>query len=96
MKGFTYLQDVATLQLDTEACAGCGACEEVCPHQVFALRGGKAEIIDLDRCMECGACQTNCQAGAIRVDVGVGCAAGLISEWLDEVIPRRPGSKRCC
>ena len=66
MKGFSYLPDVATLELDREACVGCGMCEEVCPHQVFALRGDKAEIVDADRCMECGACRTNCPAGAIR------------------------------
>ena len=46
MKGFSYLPDVATLELDREACVGCGMCEEVCPHQVFVLRGDKAEIVD--------------------------------------------------
>ena len=96
MKGFSYLPDVATLELDQEACVGCGMCAEVCPHQVFALRGDKAEIVDADRCMECGACRTNCAAGAIRVDVGVGCAAGLISEWLSEILPGRRGNSGCC
>ena len=96
MKGFSYLPDVVTLELDRDACTGCGTCAEVCPHQVFALSGDKAEIVDIDRCMECGACRMNCAAGAISVDVGVGCAAGLISEWLDEVIPRRRGARGCC
>ena len=36
MKGFSYLPGVSTLELDREACVGCGMCEEVCPHQVFA------------------------------------------------------------
>jgi NAD-dependent dihydropyrimidine dehydrogenase PreA subunit len=96
MKGFSYLANVATLELDREACVGCGSCEEVCPHQVFTLRGDKAEIADADRCMECGACRTNCPAGAIRVDAGVGCAGGLISEWLNEVLPGRRGAGGCC
>ena len=97
MKGFSYLSNVATLELDREACNGCGMCETVCPHQVFTLRDDKAAIEDADRCMECGACRTNCPAGAIRVDAGVGCAAGLISEWLDEILPgRRRGSGGCC
>ena len=96
MKGFSYLPDVATLELDHEACIGCGMCAEVCPHQVFALRGEKAEIADRDHCMECGACQTNCPAGAIRVDAGVGCAAGMIAEWLNDVLPRRARRVKCC
>lgn len=95
MKGLLYLPNVATLRLDPEACSGCGMCAEVCPHQVFALRGGRAQIVDRDRCMECGACRVNCPSGAIDVDSGVGCAAGLISEWLGEVLPRRRGGG-CC
>lgn len=82
MKGFHYLKDVSTLELAEEACIGCGRCVEVCPHQVFALHGRQARIQDLDSCMECGACATNCPAGALRVDAGVGCAAGLLTEWL--------------
>lgn len=97
MKGYSYLPDVATVHLDREACIGCGMCTEVCPHQVFALDGDKAEIVDRNRCMECGACRTNCPVEAIRVDAGVGCAAGMISEWLNEVLPgRRRGSTGCC
>ena len=95
MKGFAYLPNVATLSLDAEACVGCGMCAEVCPHGVFTLREGRAEIADLDRCMECGACRTNCAAGAIRVEAGVGCASGLLHEWLGEVLPRRRGAGGC-
>ena len=96
MKGYSYLPDVATVELDREACIGCGMCAEVCPHQVFALSGDKAEIVDRNRCMECGACQKNCPVEAIRVDVGVGCAAGMINEWLGEVLPGRRKSTGCC
>jgi len=84
MKGFSYLQNVATLKLNAEACIGCGRCREVCPHQVFSLAENKAQIIDFNACMECGACAKNCPVAAIRVDAGVGCAAGLITEWLRE------------
>ncbi len=84
MKGFRYLQNVATLELSPEACIGCGRCLEVCPHQVFSLGDHKAQIIAFDACMECGACAKNCPAAAIRVDAGVGCASGLIQEWLRE------------
>ena len=84
MNGYRYLRNVATLELDQAACTGCGRCIEVCPHQVLALTEKRAAISDLDSCMECGACAKNCPATAIRVDAGVGCASGLINEWLRE------------
>ncbi|MBI5656588.1 MAG: 4Fe-4S binding protein [Geobacter sp.] len=95
MKGFRYLKDVATLELSPEACIGCGRCVEVCPHQVFVLEGKLSHIVDLDACMECGACAKNCPTAAIRVDAGVGCATGLINEWLRERKIRQVG-KGCC
>jgi NAD-dependent dihydropyrimidine dehydrogenase PreA subunit len=84
MKGFRYLTKVSTLELAEQACSGCGRCVEVCPHQVLAVTGRVARIQDLDACMECGACAKNCPTGALRVDAGVGCASGLVTEWLRE------------
>ena len=95
MKGFRYLRNVATLELDQATCTGCGMCVEVCPHQVFALAEKQATISDLDACMECGACAKNCPVAVIRVDAGVGCASGLINEWLRERRLRCPGEE-CC
>ena len=84
MKGFRYLEGVATLELDRTLCIGCGRCREVCPHQVFEMEAKLARLSDRDACMECGACALNCPVGAIRVDAGVGCATGLINEWARE------------
>ena len=95
MKGFRYLKDVVTLKLDKDACIGCGRCLEVCPHQVFALAGRKATFRDRDACMECGACALNCPVKAITVDAGVGCASGMINEWLRDRGLRSPGGN-CC
>ncbi len=95
MKGFSYLKNVSTLALDRQACIDCGRCIEVCPHQVFALAEKQARIVDMDACMECGACVRNCPTAAIRVDAGVGCASGLINEWLRERKIRGTGST-CC
>ena len=95
MKGFSYLRNVATLNLDTESCIGCGRCLEVCPHQVFSLVEDRARLIDFNACMECGACAKNCPAAAIRVNAGVGCAKGLIHEWLREQHFYR-ASRECC
>ena len=95
MKGFRYLKDVVTLKLDQAACIGCGRCLEVCPHQVFSLAEKKASLMDRDACMECGACALNCPVKAITVDAGVGCASGMINEWLRERKLRAPGGN-CC
>ncbi len=95
MKGFRYLKDVTTLNLDQDICIGCGLCLEVCPHQVFSLAEKKAFFRDRDACMECGACALNCPVKAISVDAGVGCATGLINEWLQERKLRAPGGN-CC
>ncbi len=89
MDGFRYMDGVATLRLDDAACIGCGMCEEVCPHAVFAVGDGKARILDRDSCMECGACAMNCPAKAISVNPGVGCAAAIMTGWLS-------GSKPSC
>jgi NAD-dependent dihydropyrimidine dehydrogenase PreA subunit len=95
MKRYRYLKNVATLRLEPAACIGCGRCVEVCPHQVFALSEKRACIVDFDACMECGACARNCPADAIRVEAGVGCASGLMHEWLRER-KIRGGSGGCC
>jgi NAD-dependent dihydropyrimidine dehydrogenase PreA subunit len=76
-----YLSNVATLILDTNKCIGCGMCENVCPHGVFAVANRKAQAVDKDSCMECGACAKNCPANAITVEAGVGCAAAIIYSW---------------
>jgi len=95
MRGFHYLKNVATLQLDHETCIGCGRCLEVCPHRVFVLEGKKALVDKKDDCMECGACALNCPVKAISVDSGVGCASGMINEWLRERGIVRVGDGSC-
>jgi len=84
MMGFRYLEKVVTLEYSQPICIGCGRCEEVCPHQVFVVTSKKASLIDRDACMECGACALNCPVKAITVESGVGCASGMINEWLRE------------
>ena len=84
-----YLKNVVTLELDPGKCIGCGMCLEVCPHQVFRLESGKAQMDNRDSCMECGACARNCPAEAVSVRTGVGCAAAIIFGKLR-------GTSPCC
>lgn len=94
-----YLSNVATLQLDTALCTGCGLCAVVCPHAVFEISQRKARIVDADACMECGACALNCRVGALTVRSGVGCAAGIINGILNNTEPTcdcAGSSKGCC
>ena len=95
MKGFVYLQNVATLKLNRDACIGCGSCVEVCPHRVFVMDGKKALLKHLDACMECGACALNCPTSAIAVESGVGCASGMLNEWLSG-LKLRGRNRSCC
>lgn len=96
MRGFRYLENVTTLKLDQAGCIGCGRCLEVCPHQVFSLTERKASLQDLDACMECGACALNCPVKAISVESGVGCASGMINEWLRDHNLAKVGGSGCC
>ena len=82
MAELRYLTDVVTLELDAAKCTGCGLCETVCPHAVFAVDNGQARVADRDACMECGACARNCPAEAIAVRAGVGCATALLQAAL--------------
>lgn len=83
----TYLKDVATLSLSRDVCIGCGMCKAVCPHRVFAMQDGKAQIAGKNRCMECGACARNCPVQAISVEANVGCASAIIKGWLTGTEP---------
>jgi NAD-dependent dihydropyrimidine dehydrogenase PreA subunit len=100
MFGLRYLENVTTLQLDTDKCDGCKMCLRVCPHSVLVVENKKARIIDKGACMECGACAMNCPPQAITVDSGVGCAYGVIIGKIRGIEPTcecgTDGSSSCC
>ena len=74
-----YLLGGRSLSLSRDVCNGCGRCEEVCPHGVFAIVDRRAIVVARDACMEYGACRMNCAVGAIRVESGVGCAQAVMN-----------------
>ena len=82
-----YIKNVATLELDKDKCTGCTMCVQVCPHDVFEMKGLKVEIINLDGCMECGACAVNCPFSALTVSPGVGCAYAIIKGMITNSEP---------
>ena len=91
-----YLKNVATFNVNSEICIGCGLCTQVCPHQILAIVDKKVQLTDIDLCMECGACQNNCPADAISVGKGVGCAQAIINGVLRGTEPNCDCSGTCC
>lgn len=73
---------VNTLLYYPKLCTNCGMCSIVCPQSVFAPGETVARLVNRNACIECGACQLNCEAGAIQVEAGVGCAAAMIQAAL--------------
>jgi NAD-dependent dihydropyrimidine dehydrogenase PreA subunit len=74
-----YILGGDSLVLNESRCNGCGRCEEVCPHAVFAVVHRKATVVHRGNCMQCGACRMNCPVAAIEVSSGVGCVAGILN-----------------
>lgn len=62
----TWEGDKVTIKVDYDKCNGAGACVEICPTTVYALKEGKTVAIAIDECIECCACVENCPTGAIE------------------------------
>jgi thioredoxin reductase/NAD-dependent dihydropyrimidine dehydrogenase PreA subunit len=57
--------------VDAMRCIGCGSCVEVCPeHDVLAVVGGTARVVNGMRCIGHGRCEIACPVGAIEVGLG--------------------------
>ena len=95
MKGFSYIENISTLQLNKELCIGCGRCQIVCPHRIFDVVEKKTVLLEVNACIECGACAMNCPVEAITVTPGAGCATLIIASWVNKLTGREI-MKGCC
>ena len=62
------------VEIDEEACNGCGLCAQICPGKAIYLEGeGKKKTPRLEevfpQCMSCNDCAAICERGAISVSV---------------------------
>jgi thioredoxin reductase/ferredoxin len=57
--------------VDAMRCIGCGACVDACPeHDVLAVVGGTARVVNGLRCIGHARCAAACPVGAIEVGLG--------------------------
>ena len=56
------------IQINEEACTGCGACAAACHEGAITMVGGKAKLIREDYCDGLGDCLPACPAGAITFE----------------------------
>jgi electron transfer flavoprotein alpha subunit len=54
------------LKIDSEACIGCGLCEESCSFGSIKVVDGRAQLGD--SCTLCGACVDACEVGALKIE----------------------------
>jgi len=53
--------------VDKDKCDGKGECVDTCPVNVFEIKDGKSEPVNMDECLGCESCVEVCPTGAITL-----------------------------
>lgn len=81
----TFYHPVQGLIIETtDACTGCGLCEEKC--YIGAVRVGNGRSVRNDMCRGCGRCATFCPEGAVRLTLENPDAADEIIRRIDAYV----------
>jgi len=56
------------IELDTDACIGCGRCVEICPVNVLAMKEEKPVVVNDAACTLCGICADQCPTKALKIE----------------------------
>lgn len=56
------------IEIDEDACVGCGSCVEDCPNDVYELdeEKKKSKVVKEEDCMECLSCHEICPSQAME------------------------------
>jgi 2-oxoglutarate ferredoxin oxidoreductase subunit delta len=57
------------VNIDREACTGCGICVRMCPQQILVVdkKTKKCEVIDENKCDRLAGCERACPTSAIKI-----------------------------
>ncbi|MFW9903788.1 MAG: 4Fe-4S binding protein [Candidatus Thorarchaeota archaeon] len=97
------IKNIRAPELDGSKCIKCGLCVEVCPQNVFSIKGEEYRVARPEKCIECGACVLNCRGNAISFEPFPGCGCiwnatfrrlKSIAFWRKSSVETNPDS--CC
>ena len=62
------IQNKIEVNIKEEWCKGCTICVEFCPHDVLAMDGAVAKVVNPEACTACMLCELYCPDFAITVE----------------------------